>query len=197
MFIYFRTMRQKDELKQEALLQATVKLVNEIGFVASSVSKIAKEAGVSPATVYIYYKNKEDLLVSTYISIKLKMGNAINVGIDLNAPIRDSLKQAWHNMFAYVSANSEQFQFAEQFSNSPFADLVDKSKLEATFAPLTQVIQRGIEQKIIKDVSIDILSAFIFFPVFSLANPRYCKSFGKKQDEIDLAFTLAWDAIKL
>ena len=56
-------MRTKDGIKQEALFEATVKLVNEIGFASSSVSKIAKQAGISPATIYIYYKNKEDLLV--------------------------------------------------------------------------------------------------------------------------------------
>ena len=65
MIIYIRTMRTKDEFKQDALLKATIKLVNEIGFVSSSVSKIAKEAEISPATIYIYYKNKEDLLIST------------------------------------------------------------------------------------------------------------------------------------
>lgn len=62
-------MRNKDELKQEAIIQATIKLVNKIGFVSSSVAKISKEANVSPATIYIYYKNKEDLLVSTYVEI--------------------------------------------------------------------------------------------------------------------------------
>ena len=70
MIIYFSFMRTKDDVKQEALVEATVKLVNQIGFAASSVAKIAKEAGVSPATLYIYYKNKEDLLVSTYVEIK-------------------------------------------------------------------------------------------------------------------------------
>ena len=66
-------MRIKDENKQEAIRQATIKLVNEIGFASCSVSKIAKEADVSPATLYIYYKNKEDLIVSTYIDIKTKI----------------------------------------------------------------------------------------------------------------------------
>ena len=55
-------MRIKDLHKQEAIIEATVELVNEIGFVSSSVSKIAKKANVSPATLYIYYKNKEDIL---------------------------------------------------------------------------------------------------------------------------------------
>ena len=37
-------MRTKDDEKKEALFEATVKLVNEIGFASSSVSKIAGEA---------------------------------------------------------------------------------------------------------------------------------------------------------
>ena len=52
-------MRTKDEEKQDALFEATVKLVNEIGFAASSVAKIAKEANVSAATLYIYYRNNQ------------------------------------------------------------------------------------------------------------------------------------------
>ena len=70
-------MRVKDQDKQTALFEATVKTVNEMGFVAASVSKIAKEANVSPATLYVYYDNKEDLLVSTYIEIKKNFSRAI------------------------------------------------------------------------------------------------------------------------
>jgi len=190
-------MRQKDELKQDALISATVKLVNEIGFVASSVSKIAKEAQVSPATVYIYYKNKEDLLLSTYVNIKQKMGKAIVENLDINQPIRDVFQSVWLNMFNYVSNNSAYFQFAEQFSNSPYTDLVDKSKLEEPFIPVMKVLQKGIEQKIIKDVPFDILAAFMFYPIFNLSNKRMCTNFVNDDSNIEIAFSLAWDAIKL
>ena len=91
-------MRVKDEFKQDALFNATVKLVNEIGFVASSVSKIAKEANISPATIYVYYENKEDLLVSTYVNIKESTSRAILKDFDDSLPIRDILKKLWLNM---------------------------------------------------------------------------------------------------
>ena len=92
MIVYYRNVRTQDEEKKEALFEATVKLVNEIGFVSSSVSKIAKEANVSPSTVYVYYKNKEDLLVSIYIQIKAHMGKVILEGFDESMPIRDFFK---------------------------------------------------------------------------------------------------------
>ena len=89
-------MRTKDDLKEAALFEATVKLVNEIGFAASSVSKIAKEAGVSPATIYVYYKNKEDLLVSTYIEIKQNLVKALLKDFNEQLPIRDIIAKGTH-----------------------------------------------------------------------------------------------------
>ena len=197
MLVYLRTMRTKDDEKKAALFEATVKLVNEIGFVSSSVSKIAKEAKVSPATIYVYYKNKEDLLVSTYIDIKRNLSEAVLNNFDNKLPIRDILRNVWFNMLEYISNNLEYFKFAEQFSNSPYSSLVNKEAVEQYFDPVINMLQRGIEQKIIKNVNLDILGAFMFYPITVLANPRLCQNFELNEENIETAFTLAWDAIKL
>ncbi|MCP4024259.1 MAG: TetR/AcrR family transcriptional regulator [Desulfobacteraceae bacterium] len=190
-------MRTKDDIKQEALFEATVKLVNEIGFAASSVAKIAKEAGISPATIYVYYKNKEDLLVSTYLEIKQNLGKALGQNIDDTTPIRDTLKQVWFNMFDHIRAHPNHFHYTEQFANSPFSSLVNKKEIEKYFEPLIMVIMRGIEQKIIKNVDDNILRAFIVHPIVVLSNERLCQDFEASPDNIETAFSLAWDAIKL
>jgi len=190
-------MRVKDELKQDALFNATVKLVNDIGFAASSVSKIAKEANISPATIYVYYENKEDLIVSTYINIKQSISKAILKDFDEMLPIRDILKKLWINMFHYISKHPDHLLFSEQFSNSPYTMLVNKSEVEKYFEPIMHVLERGIEQKIIKDVCHDILGTFIFYPILTLSNQRICKDFIRTEENIETAFTLAWDAIKL
>lgn len=190
-------MRVKDELKQQALFDATVKVVNEIGFASSSVAKIAKEANVSPATIYIYHKNKEDLLVSTYVDIKQNLSRAMLIDFDPGLPIRDILKKLWLNAFHYSKDNRGYMQFSEQFSHSPFATLADKNLVEKYFDPMIKVLQRGKEEKIIKDVSFEILSAFIFYPVLILSNPRLCEGFDMAEININSAYNLAWDAIKL
>jgi len=197
MIVYFRFMRIKDDEKEAALFEATVKLVNEIGFASSSVSKIAREAGVSPATIYVYYKNKEDLLVSTYIEIKLSLSKALLRDFNDRLPIRDILKNVWFNMFEYISNNLEYYKFVEQFSNSPYSSLVNRQEVEQYFVPLVKVLQTGIDQKIIKNVSFDILTAFMYHPITVLANPGLCQDFELNEENIETAFTLAWDAIKL
>ncbi len=190
-------MRMKDDNKQEALFLATIQLVNEIGFAASSVSKIAQEAGVSPATLYVYFKNKEDLLISTYVEVKQRMGVAILQGLDETQPVHDILRKVWGNTFMYVSENKGEFRYAEQFSNSPYSDLVDKNRTRQSFEPLIRVVQRGIEQKILKDVNLDIFGAFMFHPILVLGNPNHCKMFETNKENIDVAFRMAWDAVRL
>ena len=190
-------MRTQDEQKKEALFEATIKLVNEIGFAASSVSKIAKEASVSPSTLYVYYKNKEELLVSTYIELKHQLSDAILMDFNEDLPIRDIMRQVWYSTFEYASRNLEYFKFMEQFANSPYSDLVDQEAVERYFSPLINVVLRGIEQKIIKNVNPDLIGAFLFHPVARLANPRLCKFGEFTESDIETAFSMAWDAIKL
>lgn len=190
-------MRTKDDEKREALFEAAIKLVNEVGFAASSVSKIAKEAGVSAATLYIYHKNKEDLLVSTYIQIKRDLSKAILAGFDDTLPLRDILRNVWFNLFRYVKDNPEYYKYLDQFANSPYISLVNKEITEQYFIPLFEVLQRGTAQKIIKDVDRNILAAFLWAPATFLANSRICEDFAVNEKNIENAFTLAWDAIKL
>jgi AcrR family transcriptional regulator len=196
MIIYLFGMRLKDDDKQTALFEATVKLVNEIGFAASSVSKIAKQAGVSPATIYVYYRNKEDLLVSTYIEIKRQLGEAVMQDFEPSLPIPDILKNVWFKMFDYIGNHLDYFQFTEQFANSPYSELVDKTDVEKYFEPLIETVLRGIQQKIIKDVNFDILTAFMVYPIMILSNPRLCRNIELNHEAIETAFQLAWDAIK-
>lgn len=204
MIVYFisgmigkERMRVKDENKQHSIIKATIKLVNQGGFDSASVAKIAKEAGVSPATIYIYYKNKEDLILSTYVEVKKRVSEYVLRNFDESEPVRDIFEKVWDNLFLYVSENSDEFQFKEQFANSPYLELVDESLVNRYFEPLLMVIDRGIKEKILKDADPDILSVFIFYPIMILSNPRVFKKFEMTEEGLKTAYRMAWDAIKL
>ncbi|MBN1656411.1 MAG: TetR/AcrR family transcriptional regulator [Deltaproteobacteria bacterium] len=190
-------MRIKDEEKNEALFEATVKVVNRIGFASSSVSKISEAAGLSPATLYTYHKNKEELLISTYLNVKRKLSETAFENVDDEMPLRDVFRQIWFNSFRFTAQHPDYFQYSEQFANSPFYKQIDQNEIDRFFTPIASLIRKGIERKIIKNVEVDIVAAFIFYPVIILANPRLCRNFVTTDEEVDRAFQLAWDAIKL
>ncbi len=61
--------RNKPKYKQ--IVDAAVVVIAENGYHQSQVSKIAKQAGVADGTIYLYFENKEDILISVF---REKMG---------------------------------------------------------------------------------------------------------------------------
>ncbi|WP_077619013.1 TetR/AcrR family transcriptional regulator [Bacillus sinesaloumensis] len=60
--------------KYRQIIDAAVVVIAENGYHQSQVSRIAKQAGVADGTIYLYFKNKEDILVSLF---QEKMGEFI------------------------------------------------------------------------------------------------------------------------
>lgn len=58
------TSRKKE--KYHFILDAALKVIAENGYHNAQVSRIAKEAGVADGTIYLYFKNKEDILISLF-----------------------------------------------------------------------------------------------------------------------------------
>lgn len=54
--------------KRERILDAAERVFAQSGFFNSRVSEIARSAGVADGTIYLYFKNKDDLLISLFES---------------------------------------------------------------------------------------------------------------------------------
>ncbi|MGD0525670.1 MAG: TetR/AcrR family transcriptional regulator [Polyangiaceae bacterium] len=52
--------------KRERILDAAVRVFAKKGFYATRVSEVAKAAGVADGTIYLYFKSKDQLLVSLF-----------------------------------------------------------------------------------------------------------------------------------
>ncbi|NCQ60883.1 MAG: TetR/AcrR family transcriptional regulator [Myxococcales bacterium] len=52
--------------KRERILEAAIRVFAQGGFYATRVSDIAREAGVADGTIYLYFENKDDVLISIF-----------------------------------------------------------------------------------------------------------------------------------
>ncbi|MFC5590319.1 TetR/AcrR family transcriptional regulator [Sporosarcina soli] len=57
---------KRDKPKYKQIVDAAIIVIAENGYHQAQVSKIAKEAGVADGTIYLYFKNKEDILISVF-----------------------------------------------------------------------------------------------------------------------------------
>ncbi len=68
------SVSKKKGPKYEQIIEAAVTVIAKHGYHQAQVAKIAKEAGVADGTIYLYFKSKEELLVSMFAE---KMGQFI------------------------------------------------------------------------------------------------------------------------
>ena len=81
-----RRGRRPDASKRDAILDAATVVFAERGFFNAQVADIARRAGVAAGTVYLYFKSKDDLLVSLF---NRTMQSAVADGRELLATVAD------------------------------------------------------------------------------------------------------------
>lgn len=189
-------MRHKDDNKHQAICDAAIELITKNGFADTSMSKIAKAANVSPATIYVYFENKEDLLNKIYLFVKQEMSAELLQGVKQKQTIEESFKIIWNNFYNYATRNPVRFAFTEQFANSP---LVEHCKAESMdfFKPLIDLFNRGRAEKVFKDISLEIFTAFTFAPLTGLIKQDLSGEIILDETALEITYEIAWDAVTI
>src|SRR6478752_10305700 len=90
-------MRTRDSNKERAIREKGIEMIVKEGFDGLSMQKLARAAGVSPATIYIYYKDREDRIIqlALYASEKLTCTSLEN--FDPEMSFEEGMKMQWRN----------------------------------------------------------------------------------------------------
>ena len=160
-------MRKKDDEKIKYIKEAVVKLILQEGFHGASISKIAKMAGVSPATVYIYFENKENMLKDIYKEYAEEifaylLNDAIQ-SMDGHQLIEFLLRGHYN----YIMDHKEVFNYVEQYANCPA--LTGDGKGRQVFKRINNLLDEMKKNGILKDYGNEILAALMFSPIKPIA----------------------------
>jgi AcrR family transcriptional regulator len=161
-------MRKRDDEKEKSIKEAVIKLILQEGFQGTSISKIAKEAGVSPATVYIYFENKEIMLQDIYREYSEDIFDYLVNKVQQAMEGRQLIEILMRSYYNYIQEHEEIFHFVDQFSNCPSLASGCCSEISG-ICKINNLIIEMKNKHIIKDYSNDNLFAVIFYPVKSIA----------------------------
>lgn len=188
-------MREKNYFKETSILDATLYLINSQGLSNISMSKIAKIASVSPATIYIYFENKEDLINSLYIKTKTKMSTSIFESLSNTDNIKDQYEQVVTKFVQFIMNYKEEFLFLEQVQNSPLLEPSTLSESDELFSKLSNLYVDGKDQGVLKDRDIRLLSLMTSSPTMEYAKLFHKGHVEGTQEEINHIVMMCWDAI--
>lgn len=139
--------------KRELIIEAAVEVFAEKGFHSARISDIARKAGVADGTIYLYFKNKEDLLLSIFeekMDIILK---GVHDAIDgVEDPVERIRRFARHH-FRQVRENrsaAEVLQIELRLSNK-FLKEYRPEKLWAYLDVFAQAVRDGQESGMFRE----------------------------------------------
>lgn len=163
-------MRRKDDRKQQNIKQAVLKLIVSEGLQGASIAKIAREAGVSPATVYIYYDNKEAMLQDIYREYQQQVRNFLTERVRQDMSGEQLIETLVRSYYTYITHHGEVFYFVEQCSSCPA--LVEQCQVKPERLPMEDVLDEFKRRRVLKDVDNISIQALLFNPVKTVAVQR-------------------------
>ena len=189
--------RTKCNDKRAALLKATLDLVNNNGFHDAPMSKIAQMAGVSPGTIYLYFRNKQDLINQLYIEVKSSFSRHAFKNYQEDLPVKKGFRIIWDNVADYQLDQVGEGLFLSQCDNTPIIDEESRKEGLRHLKPLLDLWERGQKEGIIKPLSHFILYAYAVHPLAFLMKAQQQNNYHLSKEMLDDAFQSAWDSIRI
>jgi len=161
-------MRNRDSNKEIKLRQTALDMIVKKGLDEFSIQKLARAAGVSPATIYIYYKDKEDLILSLYKEESQRMSEETMKNFDPMMPFSEGLRIQWMNRSRYIMEHKDKAIFIEQIRHSSLHEKVIGMVNETFKDKMGRFVHHAIERKELVKVPVEVYWSVAFAPLYSL-----------------------------
>jgi TetR/AcrR family transcriptional regulator, multidrug resistance operon repressor len=161
-------MRTRDEVKETSLHEKAVEMIVNSGLEGLSMQKLAKAAGISPATIYIYYKDRDDLIIGVWEREMKRMMRATLEGFEPSMSFDKGLKVQWMNRAKFYIENPGTAHFMEQIKYSPYYERC-RGKLDSVFLKaMYDFVHNAISRKELVKLQVEVYWAIAFAPLYQL-----------------------------
>lgn len=161
-------MRARDENKERMIRQKAIEMIVKEGLDGFGVNKLAKAAGVSPATIYIYYKDKDDLIFQLGTDVSKRMLADSLEDFDPEAPFAVGLKKQWLNRMQFFMKYPMEVQFIEQIRYSNYYEQIQAELTKGFKDVMGQFVHRAIERKELTPLPFEVYWSIAYAPMYQL-----------------------------
>lgn len=184
--------------KNKLIIETALKLFVENGFHGTATSKIAQESGIANGTLFNYFSTKEILIVSIYNTVVKKMDDFIMESIESNSVSKESFRLLFIASVKWNLENRMEFQYLQQFNNSPYSKNAITRVLNQEEHPLYNLIQNGINLVLVKPIEVGLVFSLFTAQINGLYYYLITNNIAKNEsmELIEETFELLWEMIK-
>ncbi len=167
------TKRVEKNNKYHQILEAAVKVFARQGFHQSTVAQIAKEAGVADGTIYLYFKNKDDILVQFFNYRAKQVFESFREAVDGAETSADKLRNLVRSHLAEFQRDRDGavvYQ-VETHQNSRLAETQIREMSQKYRDLVAEIVEQGQQEGTIrKDLYLGLVKRFIIGAVDEVIN---------------------------
>ncbi|HEY9197235.1 MAG TPA: TetR/AcrR family transcriptional regulator [Mucilaginibacter sp.] len=195
-------MRPRDEIKEQLIKEKAIEMIVKLGLDGFGVNKLAKAAKVSPATIYIYYKDKDDLIIQLGVEIANKMMAYSFKNFSPDMDFAEGLKIQWLNRMEYFMSFPLEMEFIEIMRYTQYYQEVSKSIVVNFGSILGPFKQNAIQKGQIVSLPFEVYWSIAFAPLYQLIKFHYQggsyanESFKLGNEQLMLTLELVLKALK-
>lgn len=164
--------RKKDDEKRKNILESATKVFASKGFYNAKIQDVATEAGVAHGTVYLYFKNKDDLLSAIFCEVLGELIEYIRSEVQKEKTAEDKFRRMISLQIDIIEENPDltkliliEFPRTGKFLSNSNIDILSKY-----IDMIADIIDKGIKEgEFNTDIKIDMLATMIYAGIQGLA----------------------------
>ncbi|NPB09922.1 MAG: TetR/AcrR family transcriptional regulator [Thermodesulfobacteria bacterium] len=184
-------MPKKTKDKEDRILKAAIKVFAQKGFFNARISEIAKEAGVADGTIYLYFRNKYDLLVTIFdremtriiqrVKEELASLPDARAKLERYAYLHLSLVEEYRDLAELFQVELRQsYKFMKDYRHRKFAEYVNIISAVVREGQAAGIFRRDVKPGIFKRAFFGALDEMSRFWILS-SRKKYSVSTAAKQ----------------
>lgn len=161
-------MRTRDTNKEVIVKQKAIEMLVAQGVEGFGMNRLAKESGVSVATLYIYYSDKEDLIRKIGTEIGKNFFEEMLVGFSSEMSFVDGLRKQWENRTRYTISFPLQTECIELLKHSTYGDAILSDITTDFKEEMTKFIIKAIAKKELVPITFEVFWSIAYGSLYSL-----------------------------
>ncbi len=179
--------RQKEQFRNEILDSAREIFIND-GYDRFSMRKLADKIDYSPTTIYLYFKNKDDLLFAICEEFFANFFAELNRIRSVSRDPVETLRQAFLYLIQFGLKNPNQYKLIF-FTKSVYGtrqEWVEKDSMARnTYFVFKEIVQDCINARKLRKIEVDVIVDTLSMASHGvIAKKIHCANFSKKRSDI-------------
>ena len=161
-------MRTRDINKENTIREKAIGLIVKEGLDGFSMQKLAKAAGVSPATLYIYYKDRDDLITQIATEISNRLIESSLKGLHPKMSFADGMEIQWKNRMEFFLKYPLDIEFIEQIRYTPIYNTIKQTIRKNFGEVLGKFMHNAINRGEVSPLPFEVYWSIAFAPLYQL-----------------------------